>query len=119
MSRNREGYHKEYYAKNKEKVLAKNKEYKDTHKDEAKIRRKEFYEASKDEYHTLYLLQNCNYVGVTNNLKQRIIQHTLNGKDCSNHIVLYKTKNREVALKLESLLHDEGFDGRHAFNSYK
>jgi predicted GIY-YIG superfamily endonuclease len=119
MSKNRAGYHKEYYAKNKEKVLAKNKEYRDNHKDVLNIKSKERWESGKDGYHTVYLLQSCNYVGVTDNLPHRLRQHKTNGRDCTNYIVLHKTKNREEAHTMESLLHDMGYEGKHSFNSYK
>ena len=119
MSRNKENYHIEYYAKNKERILAKNKEYRDAHKNELNIKSKSFFESGKDGYHSVYLLENCNYVGVTNNLPHRVRQHKTTGRDCENVIVLYKTKDREFAHKIESLLHDMGYEGKHAMNSYK
>jgi hypothetical protein len=119
MSRNKPNYHKEYYLKNKAKVLAKNKEYRDSHKDDEKIRNKERFESTKDGYHIVYLLEDCKYVGVTNNLQHRLRQHKTNGRDITNHLILYKTTNRDEAHEVESLLHEIGFEGKHAYNSYK
>jgi len=119
MSRHRPGYLKEYYAKNKEKILAKNKEYKDANKDKVNALSKKTFEAGKDGYHIVYLLQSCNYVGVTNNLPHRLRQHKTKGRDVANYIVLHKTKYREDAHSIESALHNIGFEGKHSYNSYK
>jgi predicted GIY-YIG superfamily endonuclease len=119
MSRDNTQYKKEWYLKNRERLLAKNKEYRDTHIQEQQIRNKKRYESGKDGYHTVYLLQNSDYVGVTNNINHRLRNHKNNGRDITNVVCLYKTKCREVAHNIEKLFHDAGYQGKHSFNSYK
>tara|TARA_R110000803_G_C11700109_1_gene285332 strand:+ start:68 stop:448 length:381 start_codon:yes stop_codon:yes gene_type:complete len=73
-----------------------------------------------DEYHRVYLLEDYNYVGVTKNILQRFNSHKNNhNRDCTNHRILYKTKDRSEALELEELLHDIGYDGKHHKNLYQ
>ena len=117
-----------YYEKNKEKQKAIQKEYRDKNKEKRKEYDKQYYLANKekvkekvkkfkanqkDGYHRVYLLEDYNYVSVTNNIKQRFYLHkSQHNRDCTNHRVLYKTKSREDALELEELLHDIGYEGR-------
>ena len=80
---------------------------------------KERRDNQKDGYHRVYLLEDYNYVGVTENIYHRFIKHKCeHNRDCSNHRVLYKTKDRSEALELEALLHDMGYEGKHQFNRY-
>ena len=73
----------------------------------------------KDGYHRVYLLEDYNYVGVTNNINHRFNQHKWkSNRDCTNHRVLYKTKDRSEALELEALLHDMGYEGGAKNNKY-
>jgi len=120
----RAAYYRIYRAKNKEKVSQINKKYRDNNKDKIKTLQKQWkennpeyskeYKANqKDGYHRVYLLEDYNYVGVTENIKHRFSQHKYkHNRDCSNHRVLYKTKDRSEALELEELLHDIGYEGR-------
>ena len=88
--------------KNKEKWSAYAKDY-----------YKQYIDNKKDGYHRVYLLEDYNYVGVTNSLYYRFNQHkSVHNRDCTNHRILYKTKDRGEALELEALLHDMGYEGK-------
>ncbi len=67
----------------------------------------------------VYLLENENYVGVTQNMEWRMSQHKHLNRNTDKVRVLYQTKNRADALELEELLHDIGYEGRHSQNTYK
>jgi len=79
------------------------------------------YYKQKDGYHRVYLLEDYNYVGCTEqSLKLRFYNHkSEHGRDCTNYRELFKSKDRSEALELEALLHDIGYVGKHAFNLYK
>jgi len=97
-----------------------NKKYWLKHKEKLSQYKKELMESKKDGYHRVYLLENENYVGVTDSMVARLSQHKNQMKrDVSEYRVLYKTKDREEAHELEELLHDIGYKGRHNKNSYK
>ncbi len=99
-----------YYQKNKQKVLAYNKKWRTDNKEY----QSNYYDNMKDDYHRVYLLEDYNYVGVTNNVYRRFAKHKYhNNRDCTNHRILYKTKDRSEALELEALLHDIGYEGKH------
>lgn len=111
---------KRNYKKNKEKLNARSKEWRANNKEHIKEYNKERRAKQKDGYHRVYLLEDYNYVGVTSNIYTRFRQHKSEFKrDCTNHRVLYKTKDRSEALELEALLHDMGYEGKHQFNVYK
>ena len=76
--------------------------------------------SKRDGYHRVYLLTERNYAGTTQDIYQRMNRHKTDGNitNSKNYRVLYKTKNRDEALELESLLHDIGYEGRHSKNSY-
>ena len=130
----RRAYNKEYKAKNKEKIKEKNDEYRANNKEKRKEYSKQYYLANKqkvkekvkkyknnqkDGYHRVYLLEDYNYVGVTNNITHRFGQHKSEySRDCNNHRILYKTKDRSEALELEALLHDMGYEGGAKNNKY-
>ena len=98
----RKAYLKEYYKK-----------YYKVNKEKLKDNQKKNYYNRKDGYHRVYLLEDYNYVGVTDNITVRFKRHTYDtGRDCTNHRVLYKTKDRSEALELEALLHDIGYKGK-------
>lgn len=74
----------------------------------------------KKQPHKVYLLEDYNYVGVTNCLFFRFNNHKHQfNRDCTNHTILLKTKNRDEALELESKYHDMGYAGKHKQNSYR
>jgi len=117
MGKNRVGYHKEYYLKNKESIDRRNKEW---GKKNGKSLNKKRYEASKDGYHRVYLLEDYNYVGCTEmSLQRRFYGHKSDfGRDCTNHKVLFKSLDRDEALTIEAQYHDMGYEGKHTNNSY-
>ena len=59
------------------------------------------------------------YAGCTNAPHHRIACHKANGKDITQFRVIASLKSRKEALELEELLHDIGYQGKHAFNTYK
>ena len=71
----------------------------------------EQYEKAKHDS-LVYLLEDYNYVGVTENLKWRMSQHRYLGKSTDRLRILHTTKDREEALELESLLHALGYEGQ-------
>jgi len=75
------------------------------------------YNAAKSDY-KVYILEDENYVGVTGNMKWRMSQHRHLNKNTNNVRILYSTKNRDIALELEELLHDMGYEGKHLNNRY-
>tara|TARA_R110000782_G_scaffold4795_2_gene16748 strand:- start:403 stop:738 length:336 start_codon:yes stop_codon:yes gene_type:complete len=104
----RKAYLKEYYKK----------AYKENPQKYSDNQQKNYYN-KKDGYHRVYLLEDYNYVGVTDNVTSRFRRHAYDlGRDCTNHRILYKTKDREDALELEELLHDIGYEGKHKSNRY-
>ena len=95
---------KEYYAKyrvaNKESISKRMKSYRLDNKDNLK------HEP------LVYLLVKENYVGVTENLRRRLNQHTnRHGRDISEVIILKSFNNKSDALELERALHNEGYKG--------
>jgi len=127
-----------YYEKNKERLNEKTKQrrlsnpekYKEINNKATKKyyhNNKEYFsdyaknrlQSLKDGYYKVYLLEDYNYVGVTGNITGRFYSHKYhNDRDCTNHRILYKTKDRGEALELEALLHDMGYEGRHLNNTY-
>ena len=104
---------KEWNNNNKDKVIAAYKKYYLKNKEKRKEYLKEYRANQKDGYHRVYLLEDYNYVGVTNNISHRFCKHkSEHNRDCTNHRVLYKTKDRSEALELEALLHDMGYEGK-------
>ena len=112
-------YMREYRAQGREseKVIQNKKEYGIKYRLENKQKIRDYYKKyhnnKKDINHIVYLLEDYNYVGVTNNLSYRFNTHKAKeNRDCSNHRILYKTKNRKEAEELEALLHDMGYEGK-------
>ena len=95
---------KEYYLKNKEKIKAIQKISRDKNKEKRKEYDKQYYLANKekvkekvkkfkakckDGYHRVYLLEDYNYVGVSDNITQRFANHkSHHSRDCSNHRIV-------------------------------
>tara|TARA_R110000803_G_C11747549_1_gene291990 strand:- start:46 stop:429 length:384 start_codon:yes stop_codon:yes gene_type:complete len=104
----RNAYSREYHKKNREEILEKKRAY-----DKQK---------NIDNKHkpTVYLLVNENYVGTTENLKNRLSSHKKDyGRDISKVEILGEFDTRQDALSLERKLHSEGYKGKHRFNTYK
>ena len=90
-----------YYKKNKEKRNAYSKQYHVDNK-ESILKRK------------------VDYVGTTENLFFRLHKHKADyNRDTSEVIILSEFKDRDDALDLERALHNEGYEGKHKFNTYK
>ena len=84
------------------------------------MRDKEYYKKAmrksraknKNGFHQVYLIVKQNYVGVTNSIKDRMMQHRYkHGWSCDDVIVLFQYKERNEALKMESFCHSLGYDG--------
>ena len=79
---------------------------------EERARWKKYYNAPKDGYHRVYLLEDYNYVGVTDCLRNRFKTHKKDfNYDCTNHKVLFKSKDRNECLKIEAKYHEMGYNG--------
>ena len=66
--------------------------------------------------YSVYLLtEDVPWAGYTGNIRKRMINHKCLGKitNTKNHRVLHTTTDISEAMELESLLHDEGYLGRH------
>ena len=114
--------HQRYHLKNKEKRNAYSKEYHDKNREEI-LERKRVYDKQKniDNKHkpTVYLLVKENYVGTTENLANRLSCHKKDsGRDISKVEILGEFETRQEALDLERQLHNEGYKGKHRFNTY-
>ena len=71
------------------------------------------YERSKDGMHHVYLLPEENYVGKTQSIQFRMSRHKNHYKRNINGMrVLASLPTKELALELEALLHDLGYEGR-------
>lgn len=67
-----------------------------------------------DGHYSVYILPEEHYAGYTSSVHRRELEHRCGLKrNTSGMRVLYTTKNRDEALELEALLHDEGYAGRH------
>ena len=86
-------------------------------KPERKIYAKNYRESLNDALYSVYLLINEKYGGVTQSMYKRLQNHKNLGRD-TEYRVLYQTKDRDEALELEALLHDEGYKGKHIQNRY-
>ena len=104
----RNEYSKQYHSENREQILERKVSY---DKDKRVI----------DKHNPLvYLIVNENYVGTTENLFSRLHKHKGNYKrDVSEVIILAEYSDRADALELEEALHNEGYKGKHRFNTYK
>ncbi len=81
---------------------------------------KKWNASKKDGHHSVYLLEDYNYVGTTDGIYHRFAQHKSRDKrDCTNYRILYESDNRDDCLELEELLHDMGYEGAKKGNSYR
>ena len=93
--------------------------YRQANKEKIKEKQRQIYLAEKHEP-TLYIIEDLNYVGVTENLSRRIRNHKSKNKRSVDSLrVLAKFKTRSEALEVERLIHDLGYSGKHTKNSYK
>ena len=112
-----------YYKKNKEKRNAYSKQYHVDNKESILKRKVEYDKKRRSELKhdpLVYLIVKENYVGTTENLFFRLHKHKADyNRDTSEVIILSEFKDRDDALDLERALHNEGYEGKHKFNTYK
>ena len=102
-------YNKRYREKYRDKLNTKTKEWRKNNPN--KIQSYSDRWTNKD--YSVYLLPNCNYVGYTNCIERRMLDHKSRYKrDISSYRILHTTSCKEDALELEELLHDIGYEGR-------
>lgn len=75
---------------------------------------KVFSQSKKDGNYHVYLLPDDNYVGSTTNIWRRMVDHKSIGRNTESVRILLSTPSRTKAWELEKLLHDIGYEGRHA-----
>ena len=107
---------KNHYENNKESYIEKGKKLYNSNPEFWKMKNREWIVNQEDGLNHVYLLKN-NYVGVTNNLYNRLSHHKHVGNPYIA-CVLHSTSNRDTALELEGLLHDMGYEGKHLNNRY-
>ena len=111
-----------YHKKNKEKRNSYSKKYHSENKEDI-LARKVIYDkktrAERKHKPLVYLIESENYVGTTEDLHYRLQKHNYNGKDVSEVVVLSEFESRDEALEFEKQLHNNGYNGRHKFNTYK
>lgn len=102
-----------YVEKNKEKVKEYHTKYREKNRKKINEYSREYFHIKKDGYHYVYLLEDYNYVGITDNIKNRFNTHKQKkNRDCTNYRILYKTKDRKEAAELEDFLHSLGYEGK-------
>ena len=135
MAKSRKEYHKEYYLKNKEKLIANSKKwqkenkekyieylknYQLENKDKINTYYKEWYNNGGKEYqenyyldgyYSVYLLPKENYVGQTKKIKARMADHRYNGRDTSDYKILHTFATRKEAIAKEKEYHAMGYNG--------
>ncbi len=84
----------------------------------AKQQVKQHYNKTKHDF-VVYLLEDDNYVGVTQNINYRKAVHKHLNRNIDKLRILYSTKKRSDALELEELLHTMGYEGKHNKNLYR
>ncbi len=80
---------------------------------------KERYESTKDGNTHVYILPKANYAGITYSTVNRKAMHKHVGRYVDDMRVIYSTPDRDEALELEELLHDIGYEGRHAYSQHR
>lgn len=106
---------KEYFAKFRaNRCKIKQKEIVKAEYIKRKDKVKAYFQNRKDGLHHVYLLVKENYAGVTDSPITRRTGHKSLGRYVDDMKVIYTTPDREEALELEALLHDEGYEGRKA-----
>ena len=88
------------------------KKYRKENKELLNKKLREIYNSKKDGLYRVYLLEDYDYVGYTNCIERRFLNHkTKHNRNCNNHRILYTTPNKELAKELEKLLHSMGYKG--------
>ena len=90
------------------------KERRNRNRDEFNKYMRDLWHSKKDNYYSVYMLPNSGYyVGYTNSVRNRFIQHRSVNNDTSEYIILHKCNTEKEALEYERIYHDIGFPGRH------
>tara|TARA_R110002124_G_scaffold203819_1_gene370234 strand:- start:233 stop:589 length:357 start_codon:yes stop_codon:yes gene_type:complete len=115
MTEKKRLYDKAYREANRDKQLA----YRLANKEKAaaydKIHNKIYREAQKDGLFTVYCLPKENYVGITDNLHRRLINHKSNSnRNTTDAYILGKYATRKEALTIEASYHAKGYLGRNS-----
>lgn len=66
-----------------------------------------------DPYYTVYFLPKINYIGMTNALKERVLEHKKFGRDPEGIEIVGKFDDPAIAHIVETFFHWIGFDGFH------
>ena len=66
-----------------------------------------------DPFYTVYFLPKINYIGMTNALKERILEHRKFGRDPEGIEIGGRFNNPAIAHIVETFFHWIGFDGFH------
>lgn len=113
---------KAYREANKDKIASRmklySKAYRENNKEKMSDKSKNYRESKKHKP-LVYLIESCNYIGVTENIYHRLAVHKHKGKDVSNVFILSEFETREEALILEKNLHNIGYNGAHSKLLYK
>ena len=105
-----------YYLKNGGKGRKRSQPVPEEHKDNYA---QYWWNRSKDGLQHVYILPEIPYAGITDNPEKRRSKHKTDGKNTNGFRVIFSHPSRDVASELEEFLHDLGYEGRHALNSYK
>jgi hypothetical protein len=75
---------------------------------------RKLYNKESSNGYVVYFIPEYNYVGVTNNLKRRVLNHKNNSKRYfEDYIIIDKFYSKREALDVEYQLHLQGFNGKH------
>ena len=108
-------YYRKYRAKNRESINASQRKYDAANKERKVAYDKAYREAQKDGLFTVYLLPKENYVGITDNLHRRLINHKSNSnRNTTDAYILGKYATRKEALAVEASYHAKGYLGRNS-----
>lgn len=107
-------YDKAYREANKEKLSAYSKEksakYYKANKEKIAAHNKAYLESLKHNY-CIYILPKERYIGMTKNIKRRILQHNHRGINTEGYRVLQYFDTKQEAVYREKWLHSKGYKG--------
>mgnify|MGYP003626692158 CR=1 FL=1 len=94
------------YLKNKDTQKVKVKEYYEANKESILSQSKKYRSSLKDNFYSLYYLTEDHYVGVTNQLKNRMYNHKNKGKHVLDYEVIATFETKREALNAERYMQD-------------
>ena len=106
-------YNKKWREANLEKRKAYDKAYHKANKEKRAAYDKDRWEAKKDVLYTVYYLKEDHYVGMTNSLKARLLQHKNVRKRHIEDVEIIGKYEKEEATRVEAALHAMGYLGKH------